>query len=285
MAGRVLTIGESDSSGGTGIQADVKTVLALGGYAMTAVTGITAQNTRAIEQFQVVDPLLVADQMRAVLADIGADAIKTGILNNSVAVDMAADVLDAMAPRPLPVVVDPSLVSRAGELLVDELTIAAVKRRLLVRADVLTPNLLEAEYLTGMSLRDIDAMKHAAVMLRTLGAENVVLKCGQALSDKELYLVATEDEERIYERPQVATRHTAGAGCTLSSAIAVSLAQGMPIFAAVERALDFLNQAIMHAPCYGQGCGPMNHAFAVERQQAFFQPDAIRRFEPEGEKA
>lgn len=282
MAGRVLTVAESDSSGGNGIQADVKTILALGGYATTAITGITAQNSQGIDQFQVVDPLLVAQQMKSVLDDIGTDAIKTGILNNAVAVDAIADVLDEKARRPLPVVIDPSLVSRAGDLLVDEATIAAIKRRLLVRADVLTPNLREAEYLTGMNLRDIDGMRHAAVMMRTLGAETVVLKCGQALSDKELYLVATEDEERIYERPQVASPHTAGAGCTLASAIAVSLGQGMEVFSAVERALDFLNQAILHAPGFGRGCGPLNHAFAIERQQGFFQPEAIRRYSTGG---
>lgn len=282
MAGRVLTVAELDSSGGSGIQADVKTILALGGYATTAITGITAQNSHGIDEFQMVDPLLIAQQMKSVLADIGTDAVKTGILNTAVAVDAIADVLDEMAHRPLPVVIDPSLVNRAGELLVDEATIAAIKRRLLLRADVLTPNLREAEYLTGMTLRDIDAMRHAAVMMRTLGAEAVVLKCGQALSDKELYLVATDDEERIYERPQVASLHTAGAGCTLSSAIAVSLAQGMDLFAAVERALDFLNQAILHAPGYGRGCGPLNHAFAIERQQGFFQPDAIKRYSTGG---
>lgn len=277
MAVRVLTIAESDSSGASGIQADIKTILALGGYATTAITGVTAQNSLGIDEFQMVDPLLVASQMRAVLQDIGTDAVKTGILNNAVAVDAIADVLDAHAARPLPVVVDPSLVSRAGELLVDELTISTIKRRLLVRADVLTPNLREAEYLTGMTLRDIDAMRHAAEMMRTLGADAVVLKCGQALSGTELYLVAAEDEERIYERQQVSTPHTGGAGCTLASAIAVSMAQQMPLFTAVERALDFLNQAILHAPGFGQGCGPMNHAFAIERQQAFFQPGAIRR--------
>ena len=277
MAGRVLTIAESDSSGGSGIQADLKTILALGGYATTAITGITAQNSLGVDEFQMVDPLLVASQMKAILHDIGTDAIKTGILNNAMAVEAIANVLDKSAPRPLPVIVDPSLVSRAGQLMVDEMTLATIKRRLLVRADVLTPNLREAEYLTGMTLRDIDAMRHAAVMLRTLGAENVVLKCGQALSGTELYLVISEDEERIYERQQVDTRHTAGAGCTLASAMAVSMAQGMPLFTAVERSLDFLNQAILHAPGYGSGCGPMNHAFAIERQQAFFQPDAIRR--------
>lgn len=282
MAGRVLTIAESDSSGGSGIQADVKTILALGGYATTAITGITAQNSQGIDQFQIVDPLLVAAQMESVLKDIGTDAVKTGILNNLVAVEAVADVLDRYAARPLPVVVDPSLVDRADALLVDEMTIATLKRRLLVRADVLTPNIAEAEYLTGVKLRDIDAMRHAAVMLRTLGAENIVLKAGRVFSQSELYLVVTDQDERIYERPQVSTPHTAGAGCTIASAIAVSLAQGLPIFTAVERALDFLHQAILHAPGFGAGCGPMNHAFAIERQQAFFQPENIRRFAPAG---
>src|SRR5690606_15615775 len=113
-------------------------------------------------------------------------------------------------------------------------------------------------------LCDIDAMRHAAVMMRTLGADTIVLKCGQALSNSELYLVITDDDERIYERPQVAASHTTGAGCTIASAIAVSMAQEMPVFAAVERALNFLQQAIVHAPGFGRGCGHLNHAFAIE---------------------
>lgn len=278
MSGRVLTIAESDCSGGSGIQADIKTILALGGYATTAVTGISAQSTTTRGSFQMLDPLIVEEQIDMVLGDIGTDAIKTGVLNSEMVVDIVgAAVRKALAQNPgLPVVVDPSLVARGGELLVDESTVNAIKRNLLVHATVLTPNLKEAEHLTGMTLRDIDDMNHAASMMRTLGVTTVVLKAGQALGESELYLVAGEDGARVYERPKVNTPHTLGAGCTLSSAIAVSLAQGLPMQAAIERALDFLHQAILHAPGYGAGCGPMNHAFSIERQGAFFHPESIK---------
>lgn len=276
MAGRVLTVAESDSSGGSGIQADIKTILALGGYATTAVTGITAQNTREIKSFQTIDPLMVADQMRAVMQDIGTDAIKTGVLNSEIIVDAVADVLDECQNDDIFVVIDPSLVSHTGEILVDDGTIAAIKRRLLIRAHMLTPNVKEAEHLTGMTLHDLDDMRHAASMLRSLGVETVVLKCGPVLSNKELYLIAYEGGERIYERPQVNTQHTLGAGATLASALAVSMAQGLPLFPAVERALEFLHQAMQHAPGYGAGRGPMNHAFLIERQEAFFHTSHVK---------
>lgn len=275
MSGRVLTVAESDSCGGSGIQADIKTILALGGYATTALTGVTAQNTLGIQSFQMIDPLMVAEQMQSVIRDIGTDAIKTGILNNEMAVDAVSDELDKLLDQNIPIVVDPSLVSREGDLLTDEGCIAAIKRRLLVRATILTPNLLEAEHLTGMKIKDIDDMRHATLMMRTLGAETVVLKAGQAVSDKVVYFVASDKGERLYERPQVETPHTLGAGCTFASAIAVSLAQGMSHYASIERALDFLHQAILHAPGYGAGRGPMNHAFNIERHQTFFQPENI----------
>lgn len=269
MIKRILTIAESDSSGASGIQADLKTIQALGGYGACALTGITAQNSCGIQQFQLIDPLLIADQMRSVLDDIGVDAIKTGILNCSVTVEAVSDLIAQLVPAHVPVVVDPSLVTRDGAVLVDELTLAAIKRCLLIRAHVVTPNLREAECLTGMTLRDLDDMRHAAAMLRTLGAETVVLKCGQVTSGHEFHLVVHDGGEEIFEQPHVATPHTAGAGCTLASGIATGLAQGMPILLAVRRALDFLQKAMLHAPGYGAGAGPLNHAFAVlpEREE------------------
>lgn len=284
MSGRVLTIAESDSCGGSGIQADIKTILALGGYATTALTGVTAQNTLGIKSFQMLDPSIVAEQINAVISDIGTDAVKIGILNSEIVVDTVADILDGLTQKGIPVVIDPSLVAGSGQLLCDETTIAAIKRRLLVRASVVTPNIEEAAHLSGMrendmsSMRisDIEGLRHAATMMRSFGVETVVLKAGQLTGDKVIYFVASGDGERIYERPQVQSPHTLGAGCTLASAIAVSLAQGMNHFRAVERALDFLHQAILHAPGYGAGRGPINHAFNIERHQTFFQPEHIK---------
>jgi hydroxymethylpyrimidine/phosphomethylpyrimidine kinase len=275
MAGRILTVAESDSCGASGIQADIKTILALGGYATTAIAAVTAQNTGGVEFLQPMDPCFVAQQMRLVLEDIGTDAIKIGILSSEGIVHAVADVLDEYQDKDIPVVTDPSILARNGERLMDENAITALKRRLYVRASVITPNLKEAEILTGLHIRDIDDMRHVADMMRTLGVETVVLKAGQAFSDKVVYLVA-RDEERIYERPMLDTRHTLGAGCTLSSAIAAGMAQKMDVFAAVERAPDFMHQAMLHAPGYGKDAGPMNHAFDIERHSAFFNPENVK---------
>lgn len=269
MIGRILSVSESDSSGAAGIQADIKTVLALGGYATTAVTCVLAQSTKGAASSRVMEPAFVVEQMRAVLNDIGTDAIKVGFLNNRQMIDAVADVLDEYQNKNIPVVIDPSIVLRNGQVLVDELAVAAWKRRLYIRATVLTPNLREAEVLTGMHIKDIDAMRHATDMMRTLGVENVVLKAGQAISDKLVYFVANDDGEKVYERPRIDTGNTLGAGGTLSTAIAVSLAQGLNIHEAVERSLDYLQRAMESAQSAVVN-GPMNHAFHINKNQAFY---------------
>ena len=266
MPGRVLTVAESDSSGAAGIQADIKTILALGGYAMTAISAVTSQSTKGITHLQALEPQFVAQQMRVTLEDLGAGAIKTGLLANTDIVNAVGDVLEDYRAKNIPIVVDPSIIARRGEQMMDEQAIATLKRRLFVQTTVLTPNLHEAELLTGMTIRNIDDMHHATRMLRTFGVETVLLKAGQALNDKASYLVATESEERVYERPIINTKHTLGAGATLSSAIAVSLSQKMDIFAAIDRALDFMHQAILRAPDFGTVPGPMNHAFAIDKR-------------------
>ena len=269
MIGRILSVSESDSSSAAGIQADIKTVLALGGYATTAVTCVLAQSTKGAASSRVMEPAFVVEQMRAVLNDIGTDAIKVGFLNNRQMIDAVADVLDEYQNKNIPVVIDPSIVLRNGQVLVDELAVAAWKRRLYIRATVLTPNLREAEVLTGMHIKDIDAMRHATDMMRTLGVENVVLKAGQAISDKLVYFVANDDGEKVYERPRIDTGNTLGAGGTLSTAIAVSLAQGLNIHEAVERSLDYLQRAMESAQSAVVN-GPMNHAFHINKNQAFY---------------
>jgi hydroxymethylpyrimidine/phosphomethylpyrimidine kinase len=276
MTARVLTVAESDSSGGSGIQADVKTILALGGYATTVLTGVTAQDTTGIKSFQMLDPLIVAEQMRVVLDDIGTDAIKTGVLNIDIIVDAVGDILDQYQGRNLPIVVDPALVSREGKILADETAIATIKRRILVHASVVTPNVQEAELMTGMTLRTMDDMRHAAGMMRTLGADAVLLKCGEMNPKVFSYLLFSEKGEKVFEHQKVDTRHTLGAGCTLSSAIAVGLAQGMDVASATERGLEFLHLAILHAPGYGAGCGPVNHAFDTEKYTTAMQVAHVR---------
>jgi len=267
--GRGLTVAESDSSGGAGMQADIKTILALGGHASTAITALTAQNSRGVVSFQTTDPAFVAEQMRAVLDDAGVDAIKTGILGNEAIINAVGEVIDDVRDRGYKLIIDPAIVTRSGEPLMDPKAIATLKRRLLFRADVITPNKSEAELLTGMVIKDIDDMKHAADMLRTLGIDAVVLKGGQLLDHRVLDFLAFDGHEEVVESEMVDSPHTHGAGDTLSSAIAVSMAQGMGISDSFRRALDFLDKAIRAAADHaGEGIGAVNHGYDIQKDMA-----------------
>lgn len=277
---RVLVIAESDSSGAAGIQADVKTVLALGGYATTAISCVTAQDTRNIISSHSLPASLIAEQMRASIEQIGIDSLKIGFLENESMVNAVADVLDQHKDKNIPIVIDPSIVTRSGEALVDFATIAAWKRRLYIHTKIFTPNFKEAELLGGMKIVDIDNMRHTADMMRTLGVENVVLKAGRVEIEKELYFVASPEGERVYERPTIDTRHTLGAGSTFSTALAVSMANDMDIFGAVEHALDFLHQAMLHSEGFGRREGPVNHGFDVQSRPHLFHPEEIKIYKP-----
>jgi hydroxymethylpyrimidine/phosphomethylpyrimidine kinase len=262
MNGRVLVVAGSDSGGGAGIQADIKTVTALGGYAATALTSLTAQNTLGVFGMVPVDASFVRQQMDVVLGDIGADCIKTGMLRSADVIEAVMDSIEAFAPR-VPLVVDPVLVSTSGERLLDRDAIDMLKRRLLVRTTVVTPNVPEAEALTGMAVRDVDDMRRAAEMLVTLGVKVVVVKGGHLHGATVSDLVAGEDGSYILTSPRVETRHTHGTGCTLASAIATGIAQGLGTRAAIERARRYLMTALASAPGFGQGHGPLNHAHTV----------------------
>jgi hydroxymethylpyrimidine/phosphomethylpyrimidine kinase len=262
MNGRVLIVAGSDSGGGAGIQADIKTVTALGGYAATAITALTAQNTLGVFGTVPVDASFVRQQIDVVLGDIGADCIKTGMLLSADVIDELMDAIETLAPR-VPLVVDPVMVSTSGERLLDRDAIDTLKRRLLVRTTVVTPNVPEAEVLTGMAVRDVDDMRRAAEMLVTLGAKVVVVKGGHLHGSMVSDLVAGEDGSYILRSPRIDTRHTHGTGCTLASAIATGIAQGMATRPAIERARRYLMAALADAPGFGQGHGPLNHAHTV----------------------
>jgi hydroxymethylpyrimidine/phosphomethylpyrimidine kinase len=261
MNGRVLIVAGSDSSGGAGVQADIKTVTALGGYAATAITALTVQNTLGVFATMPVDALFVRQQIEAVLGDIGADCIKTGMLADAEIIAAVADALAAV-PR-IPLVVDPVLRSTSGTPLLDAAAIGVLKERLIARAAVLTPNLPEAEALLGRTIADTAAMEAAARSLRALGAATVVLKGGHGRGDRVRDVVVEGDRRYVLESPRVKTRHTHGTGCTLASAIATGIAQGIPTRAAIERAHAYVQHAIRTAPGLGQGRGPLNHAHTV----------------------
>lgn len=260
--GRVLIVAGSDSGGGAGIQADIKTVTALGGYAMTAVSALTAQNTRGVFDVVPVAPEFIAQQMHLVLEDLGADALKTGMLHSAPVIEAVAAAIEALAPR-TPLVVDPVMVAKGGARLLETDAVAALKRCLLVQATLVTPNIPEAEVLSGMTIRNELDMEHAAQALLTLGPDAVLLKGGHLDSDTIVDVLATTDGLQCFKNPRIKTSNTHGTGCTLASAIAAGLAQGLDMVAAVTRARDYVRKAIETAPGFGHGHGPLNHGHTV----------------------
>jgi hydroxymethylpyrimidine/phosphomethylpyrimidine kinase len=256
MKGRVLVVAGSDSGGGAGIQADIKTITALGAYAATAITALTAQNTEAVLGIEPVTPHFVRLQIEAVLSDIGADCVKTGMLFDAAVIDAVADGI----PPALPLIVDPVMVASSGTRLLDAHAIGILKRRLIARAAVVTPNVPEAEILVGATITSLDDMHRAADALLGAGAAAVVLKGGHLGGDIVRDLVAERGGSFVLEAPRIATRSTHGTGCTLASAIAAGIAQGMALRPAVERAHAYVQRAIATAPGFGRGNGPLNHA-------------------------
>ncbi len=264
MKGRVLAVAGSDSGGGAGIQADIKTVTALGGYAATALTAITAQNTEGVFGVVSLDPAFVVQQMSLVLEDIGADAIKTGMLHSVAVIDAVADALERLAPG-VPLVVDPVMVAKGGAALLEPSASARLTERLLSRASVLTPNLPEAAVLTGLELSNADDLARAGQRLLELGARAALVKGGHLAGDQVVdVLVARGAPERRFVSPRIATAATHGTGCTLASAIATGLAQGMELEQAIVRARAYLQKAMQTAPRIGNGHGPLNHGHAFE---------------------
>lgn len=258
MRGRVLAIAGSDSGGGAGIQADIKTVTALGGYAATAITALTAQNTLGVAGILPVAPAFVTQQIEAVLQDIGADVVKTGMLGDRAVIEAVAEALERFA-RGVPLVVDPVMVAKGGARLLESGAVDALTRRLLPLATVITPNLPEAEALLGEAIPDLAAMHRAASMLLRRGVPAVLLKGGHLPDDTVTDLLATAEATEVFAAPRIASRHTHGTGCTMASAVATGLAQGMSLRDAVVRARDYVRRAIAAAPGFGAGHGPLNH--------------------------
>lgn len=256
--GRVLIIAGSDSGGGAGIQADIKAVSAVGGFAMTAVTAITVQNTLGVTGIHPVPDDTVADQMRAVLSDLGADAIKTGMLATASLIETVASVLQQEAPD-VPLVLDPVMVATSGDALVDTTAAEAIRSRLVPRAALVTPNIPEAERLTGLTIDDLDTQIAAAEALVEAGAKAALVKGGHMSGEILRDVLVSPRGLQIFEHERLDTPHTHGTGCTLASAISSLLAQGHALPEAVRRAGDYLHNAIRHAPGFGAGHGPVDH--------------------------
>ncbi len=258
--GRVLILAGSDSGGGAGVQADIKAVTMMGGFAATAITAITVQNTLGVHGVHPLPLELIAAQARAVLEDIGTDAVKTGMLGSVEVVETVAALLDeAKAPA----VVDPVMVAKGGHPLLPDAAVEAVRRLMIPRAALLTPNTPEAEALTGLEVHDIDGQRRAGEALLKLGAQAVLMKGGHVDGPTVIDLLMTTEGETVLEAERIDTRHTHGTGCTLASACAAGLALGRPLEVAAAEAWAYVGEAIRRAPGLGGGHGPLDHGWPV----------------------
>jgi hydroxymethylpyrimidine/phosphomethylpyrimidine kinase len=256
---RVLAIAGSDSGGGAGIQADLKTMLALGVHGMTVICAVTAQNSVGVQGYWELPPEAVAAQLDSVLGDIGAQAIKTGMLASAV---LVGTVCDALAEVAAPVVVDPVAVSKHGDSLISEGTLDAIRERLLPLATVVTPNLLEAELLTGMNITDEARMLAAARMINAMGPQWVLIKGGH-LPGNPVDLLFDGEQVIRYPGQRITSVHTHGTGCTLASAIAARLAIGDDVPTAVQAAKEYVTGAIAAGFPLGAGIGPVDHGWRL----------------------
>lgn len=260
---RVLSIAGSDSGGGAGIQADLKTFSALGCYGMTAITALTAQNTCGVRAIHAVPPQMLRDQIDAVMEDIGADAVKIGMLHSPEIVQTVAQAIDRHAMQH--VVFDPVMVATSGAVLIDDAAIEVLVRELFGRAAVITPNLDEAALLVGYPLGSKQDMERAALDLLAKGARAVLLKGGHLPGHNVMDLLLSAGGEKLWmEAPRIDSPNTHGTGCTLSSAIAAHLALGASLPDAVQQARNFVREALQAGAQVrtGKGSGPLNHGYA-----------------------
>lgn len=257
-----LTVAGSDSGGGAGIQADLKTFAAIGVHGTSAITAVTAQNTQGVSGIFDLPPSFVEAQFDAIAVDIGVDAMKTGML-------FSAEIIAAVVGKIVQygisqVVVDPVMVATSGDLLLREDAIEAVKRALLPIALVVTPNRREAEVLAGMEIQSEDDVLEASRRIHALGPRYVLIKGGHATGDAVDYLFDGH-EIRGFLAPRIETENTHGTGCTLSAAIAAYLALGRGVVEAVSGAKEYVTEALRHAYSLGKGHGPVNHLFALHK--------------------
>jgi len=264
LNGRVLIVAGSDSGGGAGIQADIKAVTALGGFAMTAITALTAQNTEGVFGIHDAPADFVGQQMEVVLKDLGADCVKIGMLHRPDIIETVVEMLDRFAGG-VPVVVDPVMIAKGGASLLEEAAMTSLKTLMVPKATVLTPNLPEAEALAGREGASVDDAEDLAQALLDLGPAAVLLKGGhrEGATVHDLLLSST-GSKTVFESERIETVHTHGTGCTLASSIATGLAQGLDLVDAVTRARAYVLEAIRTAPGYGNGHGPLNHGHTVK---------------------
>lgn len=263
--GRVLSIAGSDSGGGAGIQADIKAITMNGGYAMTAITAITLQNTTGVYGVVPMAPSAISEQIRLTLSDIGADVIKTGMLGDRATIELVADRLHDIGAD-IPRIIDPVMVATSGDRLLAKDAVDVLKSLLVPGAFLLTPNAPEAEILTGKMVESVDGQRRAAERLMEVGAKAVLVKGGHVSGDVIVDVLQTEYDDFFFETRRIHTTSTHGTGCTLASAIATHLALGVSLPDAVERGRAYLIRAIETAPGFGKGHGPVNHGWPLTRE-------------------
>lgn len=268
FGGRVLIIAGSDSGGGAGVQADIKSVTALGGYAATAITALTIQNTLGVSGVVATPPKAVRAQMEAVLKDIGADVLKTGMLGDKALVETLAEAFEEIAAG-IPRVVDPVMVATSGDVLLPQGAVDAVRRLMIPGAALVTPNAPEAEVLTGKAVDGINGQRRAAERLLEMGATAALVKGGHVPGDVIVDVLATQSGEHFFEGERIDTKATHGTGCTLASGIAAGLARGLALKDAVALARAYLVEAIRRAPGLGAGNGPVDHGWPSRDPEAF----------------
>jgi hydroxymethylpyrimidine/phosphomethylpyrimidine kinase len=255
MIARILTIAGSDSGGGAGIEADIKTIAALGGYACTTITAVTAQNTLGVAGIHVMPADFVTLSIRTVLDDIGVDAIKLGMLADAAIIRAVA----AVIPPDKSLVVDPVMVATSGAVLLRDDAISALRNQLIPRATIITPNLPEAGKITGLTLKGTKDYIAAGQALRAMGAKTALIKGGHGEGDTLTDFLIHDGGVESISLPRIDTTNTHGTGCTLAAAIATGLGQGMTLFDSVSRARYYLQAAIAQAPGFGAGRGPVWH--------------------------
>ncbi|MEM4546256.1 MAG: bifunctional hydroxymethylpyrimidine kinase/phosphomethylpyrimidine kinase [Nitrososphaerota archaeon] len=278
---RALTVAGSDSGGGAGIQADLKTFAALGVHGMCAITAITAQNTVGVYAVQDIDVDVIRSQIRAVVEDIGVDAVKTGMLHTSQIIDAVAEELSKLSK---PIVVDPVMIAKSGAELLREDAVKSLIEKMLPIATVLTPNAMEASKLVGFAVKTLEDAKRAAKRIAEMGPKAVVVKGGHIDTEKSADTLYYDGEFRILESPRIDTKNTHGTGCVFASAIAAELAKGSDVISAVSQAKQFVLNAIRNGISIGRGHGPVNPSASVYEAAMKFEAlerlkEAIRMLE------
>ena len=254
---KILIIAGSDSSGGAGIQADIKTVTALGSYAMTAITAVTSQNTTGVKSIASISPKEIFDQIVFSCKDIRPDAIKIGMLHSSDVINKVVNSLNIIKVKKI--ILDPVMVAKGGTRLIDYKAIQTLKTKLLKQVSLITPNIPEAEILTGVKIDNKEDMILAANKLINLGAKNVLIKGGHLKSKNVQDVFMNKSDLKVFRSSRYKTRNTHGTGCTLSSAITTFFSCGNSIKKACELGIKYVNSAILTNPKYGKGHGPINH--------------------------